>query len=64
MLYGNLVFNQLTVELTTASYLGQGAWSSLGGDDIKIRLLAFHFYGLPGVIPAICVFSKYFKAEK
>ena len=59
--YGNLVFNQLTVELTTASsYLGQGAGLSfrgggnqprahnisLGG-DIKIPLLAFHFYDLP-----------------
>ena len=69
--YGNLIFNQLTVELTTASsYLGQGAglsfWGrggdhphahdiSLGG-DIKIPLLAFHFYDLPGVIPAIGVF--------
>ena len=33
--YGNLVFNQLTVELTTASsYLGQGAGLSLGGGEI------------------------------
>ena len=55
---------QLTVELTTASsYLGQGAGLSWGG-DIKIPLFAFHFYSLPGVIPAIGVFSQYFKAEK
>ena len=73
-----MVFNQLTVELTTAfSYLGQGAGLSWGGGgnhphahnmswggDIKILLLAFHFYDLPGVIPTISVFSKYFKAEK
>ena len=62
--YGNLIFNQLTVELTTASsYLGQGAGLSFGGvgwglksprahnislgGDIKIPLLAFHFYDLP-----------------